>query len=41
MLADMTALDTDIMNEPPQALLEANVVATVVNGEVVYMGHSS
>jgi predicted amidohydrolase YtcJ len=29
-------LDTDIANEPPQALLEAKVMATVVNGEIVY-----
>jgi|TARA_B100001146_G_scaffold91784_1_gene81255 predicted amidohydrolase YtcJ len=36
MLADLTVLDTDIANEPPQALLEAKVMATVVNGEIVY-----
>ena len=36
MLADLTVLDTDIANEPPQALLEAKVMATVVNGEMVY-----
>jgi len=36
MLADLTVLDTDIANGPPQALLEAKVMATVVNGEIVY-----
>ncbi|HIO63101.1 MAG TPA: hypothetical protein EYN37_02540, partial [Dehalococcoidia bacterium] len=36
MLADLTVLDTDIANEPPQALLQAKVMATVVNGEIVY-----
>ena len=41
MLADLTALDTDIMSESPQALLEAEVVVTVVNGEVVYLGTST
>jgi predicted amidohydrolase YtcJ len=35
-LADLTVLDTDITNEPPQALLDTSVIMTIVNGEVVY-----
>lgn len=34
--ADITILDRDILNAPPQALLETNVIATIVRGRIVY-----
>jgi hypothetical protein len=40
MLADMTVLGTDIVNEPAQVLLETKIVATIVNGEVAFTDKS-
>ncbi|MCL5946834.1 MAG: amidohydrolase [Chloroflexi bacterium] len=34
--ADITILDRDILSAPPQALLETNVIATIVRGRTIY-----
>jgi predicted amidohydrolase YtcJ len=36
--ADFVVLDRDIMNVPIEQVLQAKVLATVVDGEVVYGG---
>lgn len=36
MIADMVVLDTDIMNTTPQNLLNTKILATIVDGEVVF-----
>ena len=35
-LADLIMIDQDIFNEPPEALLETNVLMTVQNGEIIF-----
>lgn len=36
MLADLVVLDRDVLGSPPEALLEAQVMATYVGGRKVY-----
>ena len=35
-LADFTVLDTDLLNCSPEEILNAKVLYTVINGEIVY-----
>lgn len=37
-LADITVLDTDLLDAPEEAVADARVVATIVGGEVVHRG---
>ena len=36
MLSDMTILDRDIRGISPEEILSVEVLATIVNGEIVY-----
>jgi len=37
-VADFAVLDHDVMQAPPEILLDTRVEATVIGGEVVYAG---
>jgi predicted amidohydrolase YtcJ len=36
MLADIVVLSTDVFALPPERLLEAEVVVTIMDGKIVY-----